>query len=138
MAQPSLRDLFKPNDAVAADLAVSKWALTHNIAPNAMQGPYWKRMNKKLARVSATYKPMYAAKLWKQMLPLMRKEAETEIDHHLRHRPQVCRTVTGDGATKQGVPLINFLVHVPGKGVELLEIHDCTEHLRAGGVKDAL
>lgn len=138
MSQPSLKDMLRPNDALAADLAVAKWALAHNVAPNAMKGAYWKRMNKKLSSVSPTYKPMYAAKLWKEMLPILRAQAEEEIDQHLRHRPEVGRTLTGDGATKQGVPLINFLAHVPGKGVKLLHIHDCTEHLRAGGVKDAL
>ena len=36
------------------------------------------------------------------------------------------------------VPLINFLVHVPGKGVSLLDVVDCTAHMSEGGTKDAL
>ena len=136
--QPKLKDLLKPNDALAADLATAKWALAHNIAPNALKDPYWKRMIKKVACVSTTYKPLYPVKIWKTMLPILRKEADDEIDMHLRHRPDVGRTVTGDGATKQSVALINFLVHVPTKGVKLLAIHDCSSHLRAGGIKDAL
>jgi len=138
MTQPKLKDFIKPNDAAAADLATSKWALAHNIPPNAMQGPYWKRMIKKLGCVTPVYKPMYPSKIWNDMLPILREQAEGDTNRHLRHRPDVGRTVTGDGATKQKVPLINFLVHVPTKGVKLLNIHDCTEHLRAGGVKDAM
>ena len=63
--------------------------------------------------------------------------AQEETAAHLKHRPTIGRTLTGDGATKQ-VPLINFLVHVPGKGVKLLKIVDCTDHLSAGGIKDAM
>ena len=63
--------------------------------------------------------------------------SEHEIKIHLKQRPTIGRTLTGDGATK-GVPLINFLVHVPGKGVKLLSIVDCTDHLAAGGIKDAM
>ena len=74
------------------------------------------------------------------MLSILRKESDDEIDMHLCHRPDVGRTVTGDGVTvtKQSVALINFLVHVPTKGVKLLAIHDCSSHLRAGGIKNAL
>ena len=48
------------------------------------------------------------------------------------------RTVTGDAATLIGHPLIGLLVHVPGKGVQLLDIINCTGHMAAGGTKDAL
>ena len=54
MSQPKLKDLLKPNDAAAADLVVAKWDLTQNITPNVMKGTFWKRMNQKLTRVSAT------------------------------------------------------------------------------------
>ena len=36
-----LEDFVKQTEAAAAaDLSVTKWALAHNVAPNAMQGPY--------------------------------------------------------------------------------------------------
>ena len=94
-------------------------------------------MNKKLASVGSTYTPMYAKKMYETMLPQLQKMAKVEVTKHLKHRPTVGRTVTGDAATKK-VPLLNFLVHVPGKGVKLLEIHDCSEHMEAGGTKDAM
>lgn len=136
-SQPKLKDFLKEQDAAAADLAVAQWALAHDIAPNSMKGPYWKQLNRKLASVAPTYKPMYSAKIFEKMLPVVRKMADKELDEHLQYRPAVGRTLTGDGATKQ-VPLINFLVHVPGKGVKLLSIHDCSDHLAAGGTKDAM
>ena len=136
--QPKIEDFVKPQDAAAADLAVAKWALAHNVAPNAMQGPYWKRMHAKLRSVSASYTPVYPKKMFNKMLPLLRERAKTELNQHLRYRKDVGRTITGDGATKQSTPLINFLCHVPGKGVQLVEITDCTEHLRTGQVKDAM
>ena len=71
------------------------------------------------------------------MLPQLKAMAMKEVEEHLRHRPTVGRTLTGDGVTK-GVPLINFLVHVPGKGVKLLAITDCTGHMSEGGTKNAL
>ena len=94
-------------------------------------------MNNKLASAPASYTPMYPKKIFEVMLPQLKAQAETELQEHLRHRPTVGRTITGDGATK-GVPLINFLVHVPGKGIKLLNIMDCTEHMSTGGKKDAM
>ena len=64
--------------------------------------------------------------------------ADDVLDRHLKHAPEAGRTVTGDGATKHGIPLLDFLVHVPGKGVGLLEVIDCTKHIGSGGIKDAL
>ena len=135
-SQPDLKSFLKLEASAAADVAVAKWAVAHDISPNAMKGPYWKRMNKALRTVPPKYSPMYDRKLFDEMLPKLKKSVDTEIKEHLKFRQRVGRTLTGDGATK-GVPLINFLVHVPGKGVKLLDIIDCTEHLSEGGFKDA-
>ena len=135
--QPKLKTFLRDHDNRAADVAVAQWALAHDISPNAMKGPYWKLMNKKLASVGATYTPMYAKKVYEKMLPQLKQMARREVATHLKHRPSVGRTVTGDAATKK-VPLLNFLAHVPGKGVKLVQIHDCSEHLEAGGTKDAM
>ena len=138
-SQPSLKSFFKGNDAAAADHAVAEWAFAHDIPPSAMAGPYWKKMNKKLANVcAASYTPMYRQKLYDTMLPRLKKMAELDTEKHLKHRPDVGRSLTGDGATKSKVPLIDFLVHVPGKGVKLLNVIDCTDHLTEGGSKDAM
>ena len=40
--------------------------------------------------------------------------------------------------TPSGHPLIQLLVQVPGKGVQLLDIINCTGHMAAGGTKGAL
>ena len=137
LQQPKLEQFLKKNDSTAADVAVAQWALAHDIPPNAMQGPYWRQMNKKLAQVSPSYSPMYPRKIFSDMLPQLKSVTDKELVDHLKHRPTVGRTLTGDGATKQ-VPLINFLVHVPGKGVKLCEITDCSGHMKEGGVKDAM
>ena len=138
MKQPKLEAFVKQNDDLAADLAVSKWVFAHNTPPNTMQGPYWKRMNAKLRHVSTSYTPMYPKKMFKEMLPILRKQAEDELNAHLKHRKDAGRTLTGDGATKQRTPFINFLANVPGKGTKLMDIIDCTEHLATGQVKDAM
>ena len=138
MKQPKLEAFVKHSDDLAADLAVAKWAFAHNIDPNTMKGPYWKRMHSKLQNVSASYTPMYPKKMFKEMLPLLREQAEGELNAHLKHRKGVGRTLTGDGATKQRTPFINFLVNVPGKGTKLIDIIDCTDHLSTGQVKDAM
>ena len=138
MKQPKLEAFVKHSDDLAADLAVAKWAFAHNIAPNTMKGPYWKRMHSKLQNVSASYTPMYPKKMFKEMLPLLREQAEGELNTHLKHRKDVGRTLTGDGATKQRTPFINFLANVPGKDTKLMDIIDCTEHLATDQVKDAM
>lgn len=138
MKQPLLKDLLKSNDCSAADLAVAQWAIAHDIPAHALRGIYWKNMSKKLAQVpSACYTPMNPQKLHKVMLPLLKQMAGMKQKTHLAHAPESGRTLTGDGATKK-VPLINFLVHVPGKGVTLLDVKDCTGHMGEGGTKDAL
>ena len=138
MKQPKLEDLLKAGDCSAADFAVAQWAFAHDIPAHALQGIYWKEMTKKMAQVpSACYSPMNPQKLQKTMLPLLKNLAEIEQKAHLAHAPESGRTLTGDGATKK-VPLINFLVHVPGKGVTLLDVMDCTGHMGEGGTKDAL
>lgn len=137
--QPKLKCFLKENNAAAADHAVAQWAIAHGIPANAMEGVYWKQMNRKLANVVASsYKPMYRQKLYDKMLPELKKMAEQELKEHLKHRPDVGRSLTGDGATKSKVPLVNFLVHVPGKGVKLINIIDCTDHLAEGGAKDGM
>ena len=135
--QPKLKDLLKSADCSAADFAVAQWTIAHDIPANALKGVYWKNLMRKLSSVSASYKPMNPQKLQKKMLPLLKEMAEQEQKSHLAHQPEAGRTLTGDGATKQ-VPLINFLVHVPGKGVTLLDVKDCTGHMAEGGTKDAL
>ena len=42
----------------------------------------------------------------------------------------------GDGATVQGMPLMNVLVTTPNAN-SVLDIIDCTEHMEEGGKKDA-
>ena len=135
--QTTLFDVTKLVDAEAADVAVSEWAIAHDIPANALRGPYWKRLNKKLSSVSPSYIPMNPQKLTKTMLPKLKTMAIKEQQDILKHDPRVGRTLTGDGATKQ-VPLINFLAHVPGKGVTLLSVEDCSGHMAEGGVKNAL
>ena len=46
-------------------------------------------------------------------------------------------TVFGDGATIKTVPLVNVLAAGVNNPFALLDIADCTEHLQAGGKKDA-
>ena len=139
LTQPKLKSFLKENDAAAADHAVAQWAIAHGIPAAAMQGVYWKQMNKKIVNVvPASYTPMYRQKLYDKMLPELKKQAESELKSHLTHRRDVGRCVTGDGVTKNKVPLIDFLVHVPVKGVKLVNIVDCSEHLAEGGKKDAM
>ena len=76
-------------------------------------------------------------KLIDNVLPVLKQMADEEQNRILAHQPDAGRTLTGDGATK-GVPLINFLVYVPGKGVSLLGVTDCTGHMSEGGTKDSL
>lgn len=138
LRQPKMQDFCKINDSIAADFAVAQWVIAHDIAPNALTGPYWREMNRKLQSVTPAYKPMYPSKIYKEMLPMLRRMAESEIKSHLQYRPHVGRTLTGDGATKGGAPLIDFHCYVPGKGVKLMDIIDCTKHMSEGGVKDSL
>ena len=55
---------------------------------------------------------------------MLRQQAMTEQKKILKHQPEAGHTVTGDGATKDHIPLVIFLGHVPGKGVTLLGVID--------------
>ena len=138
MRQPKIATQLKLKDCDAADMAVAQWAIAHDIPANALRGVYWKQLNVKLSQVGPSYKPMNHIKLKKDLLPVLRAMAKTEQQKHLSHRIEAGRTLTGDGATKSSSPLINFLVHVPGKGVTLLAVTDCSDHMSSGGIKDSL
>ena len=132
-----MKDVLKVTDETAADIAVAEWALAHDIPSNALSGKYWKNLNVKLSQVGPSYTPMNRHKLKKTLLPVLKELAEKGRQEHLSHQPNAGRTLTGDGATK-GVPLVNFLVYVPGRGVSLLDVIDCTGHMSEGGIKDAM
>jgi len=136
--QPTLGDLMKGNEATAADIAVAQWAIAHDIPAHALSGIFWKTMNQKLSKVAPNYTPVNPQKLNKTLLPMLKEAAVKQREAHLQHAPTVGRTLTGDGATKRKVPLINFLVNIPGKGIHLLDVTDYTGHMAAGGIKDAL
>jgi len=136
--QPKIKSILKVADSSAADYAVAQWAIAHDIPPNAMKGPYWKMLNQCLYRTTTSYTPMNPHKLKKVMLPMLRQQAVSDQKSILKHQPEAGRTVTGDGATKDHIPLIDFLCYVPGKGVTLLGVIDCTEHMAEGGTKDSL
>ena len=123
---------------MAADIAVAQWAIAHDIPAQALSGIFWKTMNKKLAQVAPNYTPVNPQKLNKTLLPMLKEAVVKQREMNLQHVPTVGRTLTGDGATKRKVPLINFLVNIPGKGISLLDVTDCTGHMAAGGIKDAL
>ena len=136
--QPKIGDSLKADASDAANFAVAQWAIAHDIPANALKGPYWRQMNAALSRTTPSYKPMNPQKLNNDMLPVLKKMADDNVDKNLKHAPAVGRTVTGDGATKHGIALLDFLTHVPGAGTNLLEVIDCTEHIGEGGSKDAL
>ena len=137
--QPKIADVLKTNDHDAADLAVAQWALAHDIPHNALSGPYWKQMNIKLSQVGPSYTPLHRQKLKDIVLPVLKKLADKDRQYFLTHQPRAGRTLTGDGATKnKGIPLIDFLVYVSGRGVTLLGVEDCTGHISEGGIKDSL
>lgn len=136
--QPKIQQSLKVESSDVANYAVAQWAIAHDIPANALRGPYWKEMNASLSGVTPSYKPMNPQKLHRNMLPVLKDMADDALKKHLKHAPEAGRTVTGDGATKHGTPLLNFLVHVPGKGVALLDVTDCTDHIGEGGIKDAM
>ena len=136
--QPKIQNVLKVADSSAADYAVAQWAIAHDIPANALKGPYWKMLNQSLSRTSTSYTPMNPHKLKRVILPMLRQQAMTAQKKILKHQPEAGRTVTGDGATKDHIPLVNFLGHVPGKGVTLLSVIDCTNHMAEGGTKDNL
>ena len=70
--------MTKVVDAEAADMSVSQWAIAHDIPAAALQGVYWKRMNKKLSSVRSNYTPMNPQKLMKTMLPKLKSMAFKE------------------------------------------------------------
>ena len=65
--------------------------------------------------VASSYKPMQGQKLWQDVTRAKKKMTEQELKEHSRHRPDVGSSLTCDGVTKNKVPLVDFLVHVPDR-----------------------
>ena len=78
-------------------------------------------------------RPPGRKKLIETILPALKGRAKAAKDGHLKKRLDSGRTLTSDGATKNKTPLIDFLVHVPGEGVQLLDVIDCSGHIETGG-----
>ena len=93
LQQPKLEQFLKKNDSTALDLAVTQWALAHDLPPHAMQGPYWRQLNKKLAQVSPTYSPMYPRKIFSDMMPQLKAQT-SQTSSNCKRSTKVCFLLT--------------------------------------------
>ena len=83
------------------------------------------------------YKGPYRQKVFGPCLDRLHSKFKDEQQSFLADRKGFGRALTGDSATIMGTKFCNFLVHEFGKGVMLLNIHDCTARLQEAGTIDA-
>ena len=126
------------SDNRTCDESVAKFIIANNIPPAVLESPEWKRMVTHLRNANSRWVATGRKKLTDKMLPAFKKRATKEMVAALKKNPKAGRTITGDGAKKAKTPLIDFLVFVPGAGVLLLDVIDCSLHLKQGGQKDGL
>ena len=94
--------MCKAEAAAAADIAVASWAIAHDIPANALKGVFWKNMNNKLTKVAVNYCPVNPQKLYKVLLPQLKKLVVQRTRNILatNHRLDVPSLATGQQRTK--------------------------------------
>ena len=109
-----------------------------DIAPNKIEHDLFKEAIAATACAQRGYKTPNRQKLFDTVLVRLFDGFIQEQKEFLRSHPgDYGRAITGDGATIMGIKFINFLVHHFGKGVMLMDIHDCTQRLQESGTIDS-
>ena len=122
--QLTLHEATQVGDDAEADEAVASFLVGCDIAINNFDHCLFRKMLEKVAKAGPKWKCPNRKKVVEKIVPRLHARAKASCDELLKKNKQVGRTLTGDGATKRGRPLIDFLVQVPGSGVALLDVID--------------
>ena len=136
MRQSHIKDALKLKDGDAADMTVVQWDIAHDIPVNALRGRIGNNSIVNCHRLVQVTRPWITSnwknnyyRYWKAW-PIQNKK--TLITPSRCWQDDQCRRCYEDS------PADYFFVYVPVKGVTLLAVTDCTDHISAGGTKDAL
>lgn len=119
-------------------MAIADWIHSSGYAFNAASDPKFRRIVSLARAVGSNYTPPDRNAVGGKLLDL---NYEQYIEDNMK---KLCKdsavyglSLMGDGATVKKMPLLNILASGFHLYSTVLEIVDCTEHMAAGGVKDA-
>ena len=133
--------LWRANDSAASDrmdMAIADFVHSNCLPFSLAEDPKFLRVIE-VAKSLGPYKPPSRKDIGEKYL-----DALHEMNWKEQMKTIVCEgnvfgiTIFGDGATIKSVPLINVLAAGVNNPFALLSIADCTAHLAAGGMKDAV
>ena len=127
-----------PSAGLALDQAIGDFIASNALTFGLGEDPKFRKVIKLAKHVSSNYVPPsrkeVGGKLLKSNYDQLRKKEDTLL---LKDANLFGLQAYGDAATITKTPYVNLLASSPNNTTCCLEIHDCTEHMASGGIKDA-
>ena len=112
---------------------MAHWLLANSKNHNEGDDPLFRRMVQEMQQCGSDYKPPTRHSISGRLLEATYKSYyEEEYDKFLQDENIYGATIFGDGATITGVPMINVLASSLGNPSFVLDVIDCSEHMREG------
>lgn len=130
-------DIRKSNNA-AAEMAIADFFHSSNIPDAVVECPEFKRLVRQCRLIDQDFVIPNSNKMGGELLDINFKNISSINKTNLLKEASVCGiTLMGDGATIHRMPLLNILAMSGSTPPLTIGIVDCTEHMAAGGKKDA-
>jgi hypothetical protein len=128
-----------PSVKTEMDVAIADFIHSRQYDFQTAEDPKFKRIIRLARRLPQTYEPPSAYKVGGELLlKLYDINWEQETKSLLMESRIYGISLYGDGATIATTPMINALGSGVHNSFAMLDVFDCTEHMAAGGVKDAV
>lgn len=130
-------DIRKSNNA-AAEMAIADFFHSSNIPDAVVECPEFKRLVRQCRLIDKDFVIPNSNKMGGELLDINFKNISSINKTNLLKEASVFGiTLMGDGATIHRMPLLNILAMSGSTPPLTIGIVDCTEHMAAGGKKDA-
>jgi hypothetical protein len=130
-------DIRKSNNA-AAEMAIADFFHSSNIPDAVVECPEFKRLVRQCRLIDKDFVVTNANKMGGELLDInFQNISSMNKTNLLKEAPVSGMTFMGDGATIHCMPLLNILAMSGSTPPLTIGIVDCTEHMAAGGKKDA-
>ena len=139
--QVQLRLTDGPNPMADSKLTMAIADFIHSYGLNfsLAQKPKFRKILALARAVGSDYKPPSRNQVAGELLDLNYESyINSNISKLMKDADVYGVCLLGDGATVKRMPLINVLGSSPNNWATVLEIVDCSEHMRNGGIKDAI
>ena len=121
-----------------ANVAIAHWILANDNAHNSAEDPLFARVVRHVQQCGTDFKPPSRYEIGGDLLDATYSSYYDEEKGRLMQESKIFgASLYGDGATIKGTPMINVLASTPSNPSFVIDVIDCTEHMQAGGKKDA-